>query len=93
MVVNYTHVTQSLGGRKNINKRSGAEVGKTLLQTLDSKSQDAEAWEFWKCVPYPPSALSLIRCFVLRYIRCATSSIAHSLKNSPRFSIVRINSL
>lgn len=36
---------------------------------------------------------SLIRCVVLKYIRCATSSMAHSLKNSPRFSMVKTNNL
>lgn len=39
------------------------------------------------------SALSLSRCFVVRYMRWATSSMAHSLKNRPRFISVRISNL
>lgn len=37
--------------------------------------------------------LSLSRCLVLRYMRCATSSMAHSLKNRPRFISVRMSKL
>lgn len=39
------------------------------------------------------SARSLSRCFVVRYMRWATSSMAHSLKNRPRFISVRISNL
>lgn len=39
------------------------------------------------------SLLSLSRCFVLRYMRWATSSMAHNLKNRPRFIAVRISKL
>lgn len=39
------------------------------------------------------SVLSRIRCLALRYMRWATSSIAHNLKNRPRLSTVRISRL
>lgn len=39
------------------------------------------------------SLLSLSRCFVLRYMRWAMSSMAHNLKNRPRFITVRISKL
>lgn len=39
------------------------------------------------------SLLSLSRCFVVRYMRWATSSMAHNLKNRPRFISVRISKL
>lgn len=39
------------------------------------------------------SLLSLSRCFVFRYMRWAMSSMAHNLKNRPRFITVRISKL
>lgn len=39
------------------------------------------------------SALSLSRCFELIYMRWAMSSMAHSLKKSPTFIMVRISKL
>lgn len=39
------------------------------------------------------SAFSLILCLVLRYIRWATSSMAQSLKNSPKFRTVKTKSI
>lgn len=42
---------------------------------------------------YLASLLSLRRCFVVKNMRWATSSIAHSLKKRPRFISVRISKL